>query len=146
MNSPLRRIALALVLAAMLKIFRMTVTPNVPDSYLGAVLFFGVAATFDWMQFYLCRHFVAGSLCRDIEALCIASIIVNALGFALYMAPSPPLPYPDAYVLAIEGINYVLAFRLLFMGGGNVIDHRYWRALVRGASARRTYVLSQREK
>lgn len=144
MNNPLRRIALALALAAMLKLFRMTVTPNVPDSHLGAVIFFGVAATFDWVQFYLCRHFVTGSLCRDIEALCIASIIANAFGFALYMAPSPPIPYPDPYIWATTGINYVLAFRLLFMGGGNVLDHRYWRDLVRGALSRRAHLYSQK--
>lgn len=146
MNSPLRRIGFGFAVLAMCQTFDFAVKPHVPDNEFGAVLYFGVAATFDWIQFYLCRVYVLDTLRRDMEALCIASIFANALGFALYMAPSPPLSYPDAYVWAIQGINYVMAFRLLFMGGGNVLDHCYWRALVRGSSARRTYVLSQRKE
>lgn len=146
MNTPLRRIGLALTMLSMVQTFRFLVTPNVPDNEFGAIIFFGVAATFDWIQFHLCRWFVNGTLRRDMEALCIASVITNALGFALYMAPSPPFPYPDPYVWAIKGINYVLAFRLFFMGGGNVIDHRYWRDLVRSTFTRHSHLYSQREK
>lgn len=146
MNSPRHRIGLAIVVLVMCQTFDFAIKPLLPDNEFGAVLYFGLAATCDWIQFYICRLYVTGTLRRDIEALCIASIVANALGFALYMAPSPPNIYPDLYVWSIKGINYVLAFRLLFMGGGNVLDHRYWRALVRRASARRAYVLSQRKE
>lgn len=128
------------------KAFDFGVKPHVPDNEFGAVVYFGVAATVDWLLFYLCRRIVVGTLCRDVEALCIASIIANALGFVLYMAPSPPLSYPDAYVWAIAGINYGTAFRLLFMGGGNVLDHRYWRSLVRGHSQGHSHFYLQKEK
>ena len=136
MNTALRRIALAAVFYLTAKIFDILLKPNLPDGYYGLVLYFGAAASVDWFMFYNCPRFVAGSLCRDMEALCIASIVVNALGFSLCMAPSPPLPYPDAYSWAIQGINYVLAIRLLFVGDGNVLHHfnlLHWRAVVRGA-------------
>jgi len=136
MNTPLRRISLAVIFYLMAKTFDHLVKPNLPEGETFAVLYFGVAASVDWCMFYLCQRVVAGNLCRDMEALCIASIAVNALGFALYMAPSPPLPYPGFYVWSIQGINYVLAARLLFMGDGNVLHHfdRFnWRAVVRRA-------------
>lgn len=146
MNTPLRRIGLAVCLYALAKFLDLQIKPLIPSGDLGAVLYFGVAATFDWINFYMCRQFVGTKLRRDIEALCIASILANALGFTLYMAPSPPNIYPDLYVWLIKGINYVLAFRLLFMGGGNVLDHRYWRDLVRGALGRCAHLYSQKAK
>jgi len=134
MNSLLRRTGLGLSLYALAKLFDFIVKPNVPSGELGALVYFGVAASFDWAMFYMCRLFVNGTLCRDIEALCIASIVANALGLLLYLAPSPPLLYPDAYVWAIKGINYVLVIRLFFTGDGNVLhylDLFNWRAVVR---------------
>lgn len=94
--------------------------------------YFGSAATVDWMMLRLCGVFIKGKLQRDVEALCIASIVTNALGFALYMADSPP----DLYNWVIRVINYVLAIRLIFMGGGDALNYSHWHRLVRGVAAR----------
>lgn len=94
--------------------------------------YFAGAATVDWMMYRLTPRFVEGKLCRDIEALCIASILVHAIGFALYMAWSPP--YFHNWL--IKGINYVLAIRLIFTGGSNVFNNIDWRGVVRGALLR----------
>jgi hypothetical protein len=134
MNSTPRRICLGLAFLATAKLFDFIVKPHVPDNEFGALVYFGMAATVDCIMFHVCRIFVDGTLCRDVEALCIASMVSNAIGLTLYLAPSPPLPFPDTYVWAIQGINYVLAIRLLFVGDGNVIHYLNdfnWRAVVR---------------
>lgn len=139
MNTLLRRVSLGLTFYLTAKMFDFLVKPNLPDGYYGVLLYFGAAASVDWFMFYSCQKIVFGTLRRDMEALCIASILANALGFALYMAPSPPIPYPDAYVWTIYGINHVLAIRLLFLGDGNVfhhLDNFNWRAVVRGSADR----------
>lgn len=97
------------------------------------VVYFGGAATFDWIMYRLTPHFVEGKLCRDIEALCIASILVHAIGFALYMAWTSPY----FHNWSIRGINYVLAFKLIFTGGGNAFNDIDWGGLVRGDFLRR---------
>lgn len=139
MNTPLRRLKLALLFYITAKLFDHFIKPYIPGGDIGAVLYFGVAASVDWFMFYRCQRFVSGALCRDMEALCIASIAVNAFGFILYMAPSPPLPYPGSYVWLIQGINYVLAVRLLLLGDGNVLHHPdllNWRSVVRSVTHR----------
>jgi len=103
--------------------------------------YFGSAATVDWAMYYFCSAYLSGKLCRDMEALCIASIVANALGFALYMAEYPP----TIYNLMIAGLNYVFAIRLL-MGRGDVFNYSHWRDLVRGAVSRRSYFAKEKTK
>ena len=102
--------------------------------------YFGSAATVDWFMYYVCQRFVSGKLCRDVEALCIASIVTNALGFALYMASQPP----TIYNWMIAGINYVFAIRLLFMGRGDVFNYSDWRDMVRSVVGRRSYLAKEK--
>jgi hypothetical protein len=135
-NTPSRRIGLALWFYCTAKGFDYMIAPCLPSGKAGVVIYFGAAATVDWSMFYRCQRFVTGKLRRDMEALCIASIAVNCIGFLLYMAPSPPLPYPGFYVWAIQGINYVLAIRLLLVGDGNALHHFFnsnWLTVVRRA-------------
>lgn len=104
-------------------------TDGLPYAPVFCLLYYGGAATVDLFMFRITRLFVSGALQKDVEALCIASIVTNALGFALYVADSPP----SIYNWIIKGINYVLAIRLTIMGGGDVFNDFDWRGLVRGA-------------
>lgn len=104
--------------------------PYRPAGEDGDVLYFCGAATVDWMMFRITSRFVEGKLCRDVEALCIASIVAHAIGFALYMAWTPPY----FHNWCIKGINYVLAIRLIYSGGSDVHNNIGWRDLVHGVA------------
>lgn len=104
-----------------------------PETVDWDMAYFGIAATVDWMMYRMTPRFIGGALCRHVEALCIASIVANALGFALYLADTPP----DIYNWIIKGINYALAIRLTITGGGDAINYFDLRGMVRGAFTRR---------
>lgn len=87
---------------------------NTPD---GMMLYHGSAAFVDALLFKATRVVAAGYLRRDVEFIFIASAAVNALGWALYMAWTPPYLYNNM----VMGLNYALAVRLL-MGDGNVFN------------------------
>lgn len=134
MNRLRSRIALGLVFLVTAKAYD-ALSPCRPIGEFWDMAYFGGAATVDWFMYRISRRFVGGALCRDVEALCIASIVTNALGFALYMAEYPP----SIYNWIIAGINYVLAIRLTLMGGGDVFHPTYWRDMVRGFASGRPY-------
>ena len=105
---------------------------GMPSAPLFWLLYYGGAATVDLFMLRCVRFFVSSDLQRDIEAICIASIAVNALGWALKALAKIP---PDLYNLVIAGLNYALALRLL-LGDGNVldrIDFSRWNSMVRSA-------------
>lgn len=139
MNRLRSRLVLALLFWCSAKAFALMI-PCRPAGEYWDMAYFGGAATVDWAMYHLCHRFIGGKLCRDVEALCIASIVANALGFGLYMADSPP----SLYNWTISGINYVLAIRLTLMGGGDVSNNNNWRDLVRGLTRGRAY--SAKEK
>ena len=97
-------------------------TDGLPYAPLFWLLYYGGAATVDLIMYRLVHLFVSSRLQRDIEALCIASVAVNALGWAIVLADSPP----DLYNAFIAGLNYALAFRL-FLGDRNALDTAYYR-------------------
>jgi len=106
----------------------------------GWTVYYAGAATVDCLMYRCVEKFLSGSLRRDIEALCIASICINALGWAMYLAYSPP----ELYNKAIAGVNYALAMRLIVMGGGDVFNYSYWRDLVRSVTRGRSYLASEK--
>ncbi len=127
MNTWRNRFALWLLFLATGNIFDMFAS-DLPSGALFALIYYGCAATVDLLMFRVTRYFASGKVQRDVEDICFASIATNALGWALYQTKSPPTFYNGV----IAGLNYVLAFRLLF-GGGNVIDwinHSYRRIVV----------------
>lgn len=127
MNTWRRRLALWLAFLITGTAFDMA-TDGMPSAPLFWLLYYGGAATVDLFMFRITRFFVSKNLERDVEAICIASAAVNALGWALKMAEIPP----DFYNSLIAGLNYVLALRLL-LGDGNVfngINHCYRRIVV----------------
>lgn len=106
-------------------------TEDLPNTREAMLLYHGGAAVVDATLFKLTRYFARGFLRRDVEAIFIASSATNALGWALYMARTPPFLYDHM----IAGLNYALAIRLL-MGDGNVfsrIDLFNWRGFIRRA-------------
>lgn len=82
------------------------------------LIYHGSAATFDLALLLAAQWFFDGKLCDHIEALSIASIITNALGWVLYLAYAPPFIYD----LMIAGLCYVQYARLLIMDDTNVGD------------------------
>lgn len=121
MNNWRRRLALGLSFILTGKVFAGA-TDGLPYAPLFWLLYYGGAATVDLIMYKLVHLFVSSHLQRDIEALCIASVAVNALGWAIVLADSPP----DLYNAFIAGLNYALALRL-FLGDGNVLDTAYYR-------------------
>lgn len=87
---------------------------NTPD---GMLLYHGAAAFVDALLFKSTRLVAVGYLRRDVEIIFISSAVANALGWALYMAWTPPYFYDHM----VMGLNYALAIRLL-MGDGNVFS------------------------
>lgn len=140
MNRLRSRIALLLLFMMTAKTFDLVI-PYRPSGEYWDMAYFGSAMTVDWLMFHMCRRFISGKLCRDVEALCIASIVTNALGFALYMAEYPP----SIYNWMILGLNYVLAIRLTLMGGGDVPNTTHFWDLVRGVARGRVHLYSKKE-
>jgi len=126
MKSLLLRVCLGLLFLLAYR-FYASISADRPIGEWWEMLYFAGAATVDWIMYRITPRFVSGKLCRDIEALCIASIIVHAIGFACYMTWTP------SYIhnWTIKGINYVLAFLFIFTGHGDAFNDINWRGLVR---------------
>lgn len=101
------------------------------------LLYHGSAATVDLLLMYCAPWLIQGRLCDDIQATCIASIFVNALGWALYLAYTPPVIYNSL----IAGICYVQFARLLFVDRDDA--DTIGRALLRGLAGGRSKFHSQ---
>ena len=110
MNGWRFRMVLALVFYATAKIHEFA-TSSFGNTDEWMLAYHGSAAAVDLILLYCCPWLVQGSLCDDIQATCIASIVVNALGWALYLAYSPPVIYNSL----ITGLCYVQFARLLLM-------------------------------
>lgn len=131
MNNRRRRLALWLVFLATGFAFDQ-VTNDLPSGKFYALLYYGGAASVDLFMLRIIRYFVAAHLQRDVEAICFASIVTNALGWALYLAKTQP----DIYNFLIQGLNYVLAVRLL-IGEGDVSNPTH--GTDRGGVVRRAF-------
>jgi hypothetical protein len=99
-----------------------TATDGMPYAPLFWLLYYGGAATVDLFMFRVVRYFVSSHLQLDVEAICIASVATNALGWVLTLAEIPP----DFYNSLIAGLNYALTIRIL-LGDSDVLDINYYR-------------------
>lgn len=140
MNTWRHRASLGLAFLITAMVFD-SMTEGVPNTPNGMLLYHGGAGTFDLAMAVMARLFITGYLRRDVEALCYASLASNALGWALYLARTPPTLYDSL----ITGLNYGLAARLL-MGDGDVFDIDRWRRLVWRALSWRSGVLAKGTK
>lgn len=63
----------------------------------------------------VCGKMTSGKLCDDMQVFCLLSIIINFIGWILYLAPAPPATYN----LLMAVVTYVQFIRLL------LVDSRY---------------------
>ena len=82
---------------------------NTPEMML---IYHGSAGAVDLLLLWIAQHRISGRLCDHIQASCIASVVINYVGYRLYMAYSPP----DLYNYLIAGLCYVQYLRLLYVG------------------------------
>ena len=93
---------------------------HLPPTDGAGALFFLTAATVDWLLLYSAPRLISGRLCDDIQASCIASIVVNCVGLALYLAYTPPA----IYYLLIKSVTYGQYLRLLYVGRYDADYHK----------------------
>ena len=100
---------------------------HLPPTDEAGAFFFLTAATVDWLLLCSAPRLISGRLCDDIQASCIASIVVNCAGLFAYLAYLPPA----LYYTAIGGLTYAQYLRLLFVGRHDADYHE--RAVHPGA-------------
>lgn len=115
MNGWRYRVLLALIFALAMWLHSM-VMADVPNTDWGMLQFHGSAAAVDLLLLYGSPRFISGNLCDDVQALCLASMIANFIGWIAYTAYAPPIYY-DTFMW---GLSYVLWGRLLIMDTGDV--------------------------
>lgn len=125
MNTWRSRILTGLVMFIAIDLHQLC-TSSLPNTPAGMLLFHGSAAGVDLILLYAVSGFVSGRLCDDMESLCLASAVVNFVGWLLYMAYAPPI----IYNVLSWGLSYVQWGRLLLVDG-NDADHLGFH-LVRG--------------
>ncbi len=111
-----------------------------PHNEWGMTLFYASAAFFDYILFRTCPHVVRGTLCTDMMASCIASVVLNAIGWCLYMAY-----VPHGYYVAASGVlSTVQVIRLLIPDDGAYNSLRDF--ILRRPAAGLAGSVSQKEK
>lgn len=118
MNTWRSRLAVGLVFWLAMAL-HADLTANIQNTDAGMLLFHGSAAIFDLLLIYLVPVFLSGQLANDMEALCIASIVANFVGWIAYTAYAPPIYY-DTFMW---GLAYVQWARLFIMGGDDANYH-----------------------
>lgn len=88
------------------------IEPSFPNTPEGTALYHASASAADFMLLYCAPYFVSERLCDDIQATCIASVVINFVGYCAYMADAPPIIYD----ILIAGLCYAQYLRLLFVG------------------------------
>jgi len=92
--------------------------PNTPEAMW---IYHASAGAVDLFLLYLAQHFISGRLCDHIQASCIASVVINYVGYRLYLAYSPP----DLYNNLIWGLSYGQYLRILFVGRHDADHHEH---------------------
>ena len=101
---------LALVFALAMWIHSV-VMDGVPNTDEGMLQFHLSAAAVDLLLLYSTPRFVSGDLCRDMQTLCLVSMIANFVGWIAYVAYAPPIFYNTF----MWGLSYVQWIRLLLV-------------------------------
>ena len=123
-----------LLIGLLLLLFQWTwndVNAPLPNTREFALLFFGGAAT---LEYLICRAIpkvLDGSLCDDMMVLAYVCIVLDALGFLGYMTKTPSTYYNTV----MWGISYVQWARLLFVDSNHAAS--FWNSLVRGFNSGR---------
>lgn len=110
MNSLTARLSMALLLV-MVQQCHAAMTGSLPNTVDGMLVFHWSAALFDAALLSCAPLLLLGRLCDDLEALCLLSMVGNALGWALYLAYAPPV----IYNMLMTGLSYVQWIRLFYV-------------------------------
>jgi hypothetical protein len=132
------RLFTALLFFAAMEIHELS-TADLPNSSVGMLMFHGSAALVDLILLYAVPALTKDRLCDDMQALCLASIVVNFVGWILYMAYAPPIFY--------NVLSWSLAYAQwlrLFMVDSNDAHHLGFH-LVRGADHGRAQFYTRKE-
>lgn len=125
MNPWRSRLLTALLFLAVMKLHEY-LAEWMPNTPCGMLVFHGSAALFDLILLLCVPYFVEGRLCDDMQTLCLASMIVNFVGWILYMAYAPPIFYNSVQ----WGLAYVQWLRLFLVDRDD--SHPLGLHLVRG--------------
>ena len=131
MNEWRSRIFSAMLFLAVMK-FHEYATISLPNSPIGMLIFHGSAGLLDFILLRSVSAIIAGQLCDDMEFLCLASIVVNFVGWILYMAYAPPI----FYNVISWSLAYVQWLRLFMVDSNDA--HHFGLHLVRRFDTRRT--------
>lgn len=108
------RSRLMLVLAFVAAIWTHTkLASHLPNTPEGMLAVHGSAALFDFALLCYVPWLLSGSLCDDMELLCLVSIIANCAGWFAYMAYASPAWY-NGFMLWLSIVQF---FRLLLVDG-----------------------------
>lgn len=105
-------------------------TEQLPNTPQGMFWFHGSAALLDLFLMYGIPKILSGRLCDDLQVMCIASIVVNFLGWIAYLSHADPIFYNTLS----WGLAYAQWGRLLLVDRHDV--DRLGFNLVRGAGYR----------
>ena len=123
----------ALCLGTGIAVLHAKVMADVPNTDVGMFLYHWSAAFAEFLLIAAAPRFLEGKLCDAIEYTCIASILLNCLGWLGYLAYAPPVFY-DTAILGLS-CGQIL---LLLMGGRHAdYSHFVGNVLLRGSSAGR---------
>lgn len=109
------------------------VTESLPNSPESMLIYHGSAGAVDLVLLSCAPWLIHGRLCDDIQALCLASIVANFLGYLAYLAYFPPVFYDTA----ILGICYAQYGRLIVGDNNDDYARLLGFGLVRSADPRR---------
>lgn len=132
------RIFTALLFFAAMKIHELS-TADLPNSPAGMLMFHGSAALVDLILLYAVPALTNDRLCDDMQALCLASMVVNFVGWILYMAYAPPI----FYNVVSWSLAYVQWLRLFMVDRDD--SHLMGLHLVRGADHGRPQFYPRKE-
>jgi hypothetical protein len=126
MNTWRDRLFIGLVLLVSMQIHSEINAP-LPNTQFWALIFYGSAATVEALICLVIPKYLEDKLCDDMLILGYVCIIVDAIGFTLYMTKTPSIYYNSTMWV----ISYVQWCRLLFVDSDHALS--VWNNLVRRA-------------
>lgn len=85
---------------------------NVSNTPEGMFIYHASAAATDYLLLMCASSVLYGRLADDMQHMCLLSMVINFIGWVLYMAYAPP----NTYDLAIGILSYVQYARLINLG------------------------------
>lgn len=125
MNSAARRGATAALFVAAM-VLHSWAAAGAPNTVEGLLLFHGSAAAFDAGVMVLCPRLLKGTLCRDMQNSCFASMTINAIGWAGYILFVPGAIY-NWTMWTLSAAQFI---RLILPDAFNG-NYHFWKPILR---------------